>query len=208
VNPGRAEGSTSAPDPKERTRETMTLATPSERAQFKEAIIREYPDLPKRKLDELVNRITRAASKYSAIQEAACNRELTNQDRHKEQRAEEAIKAACAEFPKRVRVIKDDMTEAERLVDAEDRKRRGIDGPPYRVLFVDKNETGANAYDYLHAIYSGSVHNACQFEGYQLQVVGIEPVFSGDPRGATVKLRVPSGKCDDWGQTGLCIPTS
>lgn len=33
------------------------------------------------------------------------------------------------------------------------------------------------------------------------------PVFSGDPRGACVKLRVPSGKTDDWGQTGICVPT-
>lgn len=35
---------------------------------------------------------------------------------------------------------------------------------------------------------------------------GIKPVFQGDPRGAVVKLRVPSGKTDDWGQTGLCVP--
>lgn len=32
------------------------------------------------------------------------------------------------------------------------------------------------------------------------------PVFSGDPRGACVKIRVPSGKTDDWGQTGMCVP--
>jgi len=34
----------------------------------------------------------------------------------------------------------------------------------------------------------------------------VTPVFQGDPRGAVVKLRVPSGKTDDWGQTGLCVP--
>jgi hypothetical protein len=34
----------------------------------------------------------------------------------------------------------------------------------------------------------------------------ITPVFSGDPRGAVVKLRVPSGKTDDWGQIGVCVP--
>lgn len=33
------------------------------------------------------------------------------------------------------------------------------------------------------------------------------PVFSGDPRGACVKLRVPSGKTDDLGRTGICVPT-
>jgi len=36
----------------------------------------------------------------------------------------------------------------------------------------------------------------------------IRPVFQRDPRGATVKLVVPSGKMDDWGQTGICVPTS
>lgn len=31
-------------------------------------------------------------------------------------------------------------------------------------------------------------------------------VFSGDPRGATVKLTCPSGRTNDWGQTGICVP--
>lgn len=35
---------------------------------------------------------------------------------------------------------------------------------------------------------------------------GITPVFSGDPRGATVKLKVPSGLTNDWGSTGICVP--
>lgn len=34
----------------------------------------------------------------------------------------------------------------------------------------------------------------------------VTPVFSGDPRGATVKLKVPSGRTDDWGQVGICVP--
>lgn len=33
------------------------------------------------------------------------------------------------------------------------------------------------------------------------------PVFSGDPRGACVKLRVPSGKTDDLAREGICVPT-
>lgn len=33
------------------------------------------------------------------------------------------------------------------------------------------------------------------------------PVFSGDPRGACVKIRVPSGKSDSWGGDGICVPT-
>jgi len=32
------------------------------------------------------------------------------------------------------------------------------------------------------------------------------PIFSGDPRGHTVKLRVPSGRSDSWG--GVGVPTS
>ena len=34
----------------------------------------------------------------------------------------------------------------------------------------------------------------------------VVPDFSGDPRGAVVKLVVPSGRTDDWGETGLCVP--
>lgn len=34
----------------------------------------------------------------------------------------------------------------------------------------------------------------------------VTPIFNGDPRGAVVKLRVPSGKTDDWGREGICVP--
>lgn len=33
------------------------------------------------------------------------------------------------------------------------------------------------------------------------------PKFSQDPRGACVKIKVPSGKTNDWGQKGICVPT-
>lgn len=33
------------------------------------------------------------------------------------------------------------------------------------------------------------------------------PIFGGDPRGACVKLKVPSGKTDDIGREGICVPT-
>lgn len=36
--------------------------------------------------------------------------------------------------------------------------------------------------------------------------IGCTPVFSGDPRGATVKVQVPSGRTNDWGATGVCVP--
>ncbi len=34
----------------------------------------------------------------------------------------------------------------------------------------------------------------------------VKPDFQGDPRGACVKLVVPSGRTDDWGKTGICVP--
>ena len=33
------------------------------------------------------------------------------------------------------------------------------------------------------------------------------PLVHGDPRGACVKLRVPSGKTNDGGNEGICVPT-
>jgi hypothetical protein len=32
-------------------------------------------------------------------------------------------------------------------------------------------------------------------------------VFSGDPRGAVLKIRVPSGVTNDLGQEGICVPS-
>ena len=37
---------------------------------------------------------------------------------------------------------------------------------------------------------------------------GCMPIFGGDPRGATIKLKVPSGYTDDWGKVGVCVPGS
>lgn len=36
---------------------------------------------------------------------------------------------------------------------------------------------------------------------------GWVPDFQGDPRGAVVKLKVPSGRYTDWGRIGICVPT-
>lgn len=51
------------------------------------------------------------------------------------------------------------------------------------------------------------IQNLCICE---LSVSGseIRAVFQRDPRGATVKLRMPSGKTDDLGEVGICVPTS
>jgi hypothetical protein len=37
---------------------------------------------------------------------------------------------------------------------------------------------------------------------------GCKPVFSGDPRGNTLKIEVPDGFTNDWGREGICVPTS
>lgn len=34
----------------------------------------------------------------------------------------------------------------------------------------------------------------------------LEPVFGGDPRGAVLKIKVPSGRTNDGGQEGVCVP--
>lgn len=35
---------------------------------------------------------------------------------------------------------------------------------------------------------------------------GTGVIFQGDPRGCTVKIKLPSGYKDDWGGDGFCIP--
>ena len=35
---------------------------------------------------------------------------------------------------------------------------------------------------------------------------GLTPIFNGDPRGAVLKLRVPSGRTNDGGREGVCVP--
>jgi hypothetical protein len=37
---------------------------------------------------------------------------------------------------------------------------------------------------------------------------GFEPIFSGDPRGNTIKIKVPSGRTNDWAREGVSVPTS
>ncbi len=37
---------------------------------------------------------------------------------------------------------------------------------------------------------------------------GFGVVFQGDPRGCTVKVTVPSGRTNDWGREGICVPTA
>lgn len=34
----------------------------------------------------------------------------------------------------------------------------------------------------------------------------ITPIFGGDPRGCVVKLKLPDGSTNDWGNEGWCVP--
>ncbi len=43
--------------------------------------------------------------------------------------------------------------------------------------------------------------------GYLAKRLGCGVRFSGDPRGCTVKLILPSGEANDWGKEGWCVPT-
>jgi len=37
---------------------------------------------------------------------------------------------------------------------------------------------------------------------------GASVEFQGDPRGCTVKIQVSDGYTNDWGKTGICVPTA
>lgn len=36
---------------------------------------------------------------------------------------------------------------------------------------------------------------------------GFKAIVNRDPRGAVLKIQVPSGKTDDWRREGICVPT-
>ena len=39
-----------------------------------------------------------------------------------------------------------------------------------------------------------------------LKELGASVAWCGDPRGCVVKLRVKSGRTNDWGREGICVP--
>lgn len=54
----------------------------------------------------------------------------------------------------------------------------------------------------------GAQSKRIEYRVWQLcKAAGLKPIFSGDPRGAVVKLVMPSGVTNDWGRTGLCVPS-
>lgn len=51
--------------------------------------------------------------------------------------------------------------------------------------------------------------NAAKYKGRDWraeELPAFAPVFNGDPRGAVLKIRVPSGYSDSWGGEGVCVP--
>jgi len=40
----------------------------------------------------------------------------------------------------------------------------------------------------------------------ELEPYEVSAKFGGDPRGCTVKLTVPDGWTNDWGNEGICVP--
>lgn len=48
-----------------------------------------------------------------------------------------------------------------------------------------------------------------QFPNDDCQIVnmGVVPLFQNDPRGAVLKIRVPSGYTNDFGGEGICVPS-
>ena len=68
------------------------------------------------------------------------------------------------------------------------------------------------AYDALTATHGSIPRIAVQEANTQGRVLALcnpyslVPVFSGDPRGAVLKLKVPSGRTNDMGREGICVP--
>jgi len=87
-----------------------------------------------------------------------------------------------------------------------------------RVPCPDEKEAGAclcvdyGSYDHDQKGHGTVPRIAVRERATRLRVLalcvkhGLTPVFSGDPRGAVVKLTVPSGRTNDWGQMGICVP--
>lgn len=74
-----------------------------------------------------------------------------------------------------------------------------------KVEFCKRCESGCVRSQLLR----GGLCPSCRAEdriASRLAPFGVTPDFQGDPRGCTVKLRVPSGRTDDGARIGLCVP--
>lgn len=166
----------------------MGHATKRDREEFVGLLVHEWPGLPCAEVVEAARQLMRLGATDARLAEAACNRELTEAEVAKDKRTQQAIREICGRLPARWRVT-----------------HKPENGGPVRVLHVSGE---ADCWAWLHKHQSASVQHATKHEGYSVEQKGCVPVFSGDPRGATVKLQVPSGATGDWGQVGICVPTS
>lgn len=184
----------------------MSRATKKDREQFVARLAQEYPAMPPGDVADLAGRIMRHGATYARLQEAMCNGDFPADNGERRTKVcpkcgngwapasyvgdecpdchrERLIAGICAQFPKRWRVLHDD-----------------------KLQHVADSEGDAMAWLLSHQ--SASIHHATTHEGWKIEAAGVSPIFNGDPRGATVKLSVPSGKTDDWGQVGICVPTA
>lgn len=53
----------------------------------------------------------------------------------------------------------------------------------------------------------GKVHEVLMNIGADENDKWCHPVFSNDPRGAVLKIRVPDGHTTDWGREGIVVPS-
>ena len=68
--------------------------------------------------------------------------------------------------------------------------------------FAKRQERFEKALEHKESLIERRIKAICAELGFP------EPVLNGDPRGATVKIVLPSGKANDWGKEGYCVPTS
>ncbi len=92
----------------------------------------------------------------------------------------------------------------QRLSEAECNGDYPCDNGERKVSFCAKCESG-----YVPSSMRGGICPNCRAAARIEAILApypIKPKFQGDPRGAVVKLVVPSGNTDDWGREGICVP--
>lgn len=82
--------------------------------------------------------------------------------------------------------------------------------PSYNAVKVDKLMENATRHHKACEAYCNTGHDRSAPIEQAIQKLcaslGCEPLFQHDPRGCTVKLKVPSGQTDDFGKEGMCVP--
>lgn len=157
-------------------------ATKKEREQFVALMVRELSSLSTDVVASACNKLMRHAATYCRLQEAQCNGDYPAEGPWADNRPNAL--ATC--YRCEATWARSSMRTVWRL----------------EQLVYDTHRPGAvRQFRCKSCQTEDSITAVCRS-------IGCEPVFGGDPRGATVKLRVPSGKTNDWGQEGICVPNS